>query len=78
MADVKEQRICIKFFFKLNKTAAETHRMLKEAFGEQASSRARIFDWFKHFKDGRESVEDYKYSGRPYTCTTPEMIATVC
>ena len=35
MADVKEQRICIKFCFKLNKTAAETHRMLKEAFGEQ-------------------------------------------
>jgi hypothetical protein len=25
MADVKEQRICIKFCFKLNKTAAETH-----------------------------------------------------
>jgi len=41
MADVKEQRICIKFCFKLNKTAAETHRMLKEAFGEQALSQAR-------------------------------------
>jgi hypothetical protein len=38
MVGVKEQRICIKFYFKLNKTAAETHRMLKEAFGEQASS----------------------------------------
>ena len=25
MADVKEQRICIKFCFKLNKIAAETH-----------------------------------------------------
>jgi len=35
MADVKEQTICIKFCFKLNKTAAETHRMLKKAFGEQ-------------------------------------------
>jgi len=33
MADVKEQRICIKFCFKLNKTAAETHQMLKETFG---------------------------------------------
>jgi len=41
MADVKEQRICIKFCFKLNKTAAETHPMLKEAFGEQALSQAR-------------------------------------
>jgi len=31
-----KQRICIKFCIKLNKTAAETHRMLKGTFGEQA------------------------------------------
>jgi len=62
-ADVKEQRICIKFCLKLNKTAAETHQMLKEAFGEQASSQARTFEWFKHFKEGRESVEDRTHSG---------------
>jgi len=63
MVDVKEQRICIKFCFKLNKTAAETHQMLKEAFGEQALSQARTFKWFKRFEDGRESVEDRKHSG---------------
>jgi hypothetical protein len=51
MADVKKQRICIKFCFKLNKTAAETHRMLKEAFGEQALSQARSFEWFKRFNE---------------------------
>jgi hypothetical protein len=50
MAGVKEQRTCIKFCFKLNKTAAETHRMLKEAFGEEALSQARTFEWFKRFK----------------------------
>jgi hypothetical protein len=53
MAGVKDQRICITFCFKLNKTAAETHRMLKEAFGVQASSQARTCEWFKRFKDGR-------------------------
>jgi len=63
IADVKEQRICIKFCFKLNKTAAETQQMLKEAFGEQALSQARTFEWFKHFKDGQESVVDHKHSG---------------
>jgi len=63
MAGVKEQRTCIKFCFKLNKTAAETHRMLKKAFGEHASSRAITFEWFKRFKDGRESVEGDKHSG---------------
>jgi hypothetical protein len=36
MTDVKEQRICVEFCFKLNKTASGTHQMLKEAFGEQA------------------------------------------
>ena len=77
MADVKEQRICIKFCFKLNKTAAEIHQKLKEAFGEQALSQARTFEWFKRFKDGRVSVKDDKHSGQPSTCTTPEMIAKV-
>jgi len=77
MADVKEQRICIKFSFRLNKTAAETHQMLKEAFRVQALSQARTFEWFKHFKDDWESVEDRKHSGRPSTCTTPEMNAKV-
>ena len=51
--------------------------MLKQAFGEQALSQARTFEWFKRFKDGQESMEDDKYSGRPSTCTTPEMIAKV-
>jgi hypothetical protein len=78
MADVKGQRICIKFCFKLNKTAAETHQMSKVAFGEQALCQARTFEWFKSFKDGLESVEDRKLSGRPSTCTTPETIAKVC
>jgi len=55
MADVKEQRICIKFCFKLNKAAADTHPMLKEAFVEQALSQARTFEWFKCFSSGWES-----------------------
>jgi len=51
--------------------------MLKEAFGEQALSQARTFEWFKSFTDGWESVEDDKHSGQPSTCTTPKMIAQV-
>jgi hypothetical protein len=74
MAVVKVLRICIKFYFTLNKTAAETHRMLKEAFGEQALRQARTYGWFKRFKPGRESVEDRKHSGRQSTCTTPAAL----
>jgi hypothetical protein len=77
MADVKKQRICIKFCFKLNETAAETNQTLKEAFGEQALSQARMFEQFKCFKDGWESVDNRKHSGRQSTYTTPEMIAKV-
>ena len=51
--------------------------MLNEAFDEQALSQARTFEWFKHFKDGRESVVDDKHSGRLSTRTTLEMIANV-
>ena len=38
MTNFKEQRIYKKFCFNLEKTAAETHRMLQEAFGDNATS----------------------------------------
>jgi hypothetical protein len=36
MTDLKEQWICIKCCFELGKTAPETHKMLKEVFGDNA------------------------------------------
>jgi hypothetical protein len=45
------------------KTAAETHRMLHEAFGDNALSQSKTFLWYKHFKDGRTSVDDDERSG---------------
>jgi hypothetical protein len=61
----------------LKKTAVETHRMLAEAFGENAMSQSKTFLWYKRFKDGRTSVDDDERSGRPSTSTTPENIAKV-
>jgi hypothetical protein len=79
MTDFKEQRICIKFCLNLKKTAAETRRMLQEAFGDNAMSQSKTFLWCKRFKDGRTSVDDDddERSGRPSTGTTPENIAKV-
>jgi hypothetical protein len=77
LADVKKQKNCIKDCFKLKKTTTEIHRMLKKAIGVQALSQAITFEWFKRFKDGRESVDDRKHSGRPSACTSPEIIAKV-
>jgi hypothetical protein len=72
-----EQRICIKFCFNLKKTAAETHRMLQEAFGDNAMSQSKTFLCYKRFKDGRTSVDHNERSGRPSTSTTPENIRNV-
>ncbi|KMQ82458.1 hypothetical protein RF55_22900 [Lasius niger] len=38
--------------------------MLKQVYGEEALSRSRTFEWFKRFRDGRESVEDDPHTGR--------------
>ncbi|XP_006865070.1 PREDICTED: putative uncharacterized protein FLJ37770-like [Chrysochloris asiatica] len=72
-----EQRISIKFCVKLNKSASETRHLLKEAYGDEVMSRARVFDWHKRFKEGREDVRDDARSGRPVTHRTDENIQKV-
>ncbi|KAB0370639.1 hypothetical protein FD755_017048 [Muntiacus reevesi] len=72
-----EQRISIKFCVKLNKSASETHHLLKEAYGNEVMSRARVFDWHKRFKEGREDIRDDARSGRPVTHRTDENIKKV-
>jgi hypothetical protein len=46
MADLKQQRICVKYCSKLGKTALETHEMLKTTFGDNAMERTQTFEWF--------------------------------
>ena len=74
MADFHEQRACIKFCFKLGKTATEYYEMLKTAFGEQAIGRSETFQWFSRFKAGRTSIDDDEQSSRPVSSSTPEMV----
>jgi hypothetical protein len=56
MTAVKEQRVCIKFCFKLGKAVAEAQKMLKEAFGNNALGLTQTYEWFKRLKNGRMSV----------------------
>jgi len=49
MFESTEQRICIKFCFKIGKTATETYQLLQQAFGEDAMGRTQVFDWFRPF-----------------------------
>ncbi|XP_025161989.1 uncharacterized protein LOC109503976 [Harpegnathos saltator] len=78
MISVKiEQRIVVKFHMKLGKCATETYLLLKEVYGNECLSRARVFEWFKHFQDGREDVEDDSRPSRPSTSKTDENIEKV-
>jgi hypothetical protein len=64
-------------FQSLKKTAAEAHRMLQEAFRDNAMSQSKTFLWYKRFKDGRNSFDDDERFGGPSTSTTPENVANV-
>jgi len=77
MCESTEQRICIKFCFKIRKTATETYQLLQQAYGEDAMGHTQVFDWFQRFKEGRTSDESNPRSGRPSTSRNEEMIAKV-
>jgi hypothetical protein len=74
---LKEQRVCIKFCQKLGKAAIETYEMLQQAFGETALSRSKTFKWYSRFKNGRTSIDDDQYAGRPSTARTIETVDRV-
>jgi len=69
MADFREQRACIKFCFKLGKTATECYEMLKKALG-----RFQTFQWVSRFKAGITSTDNDEDSGRTVYSSMPEMI----
>ena len=50
MCESTEQRICIKFCFKIGKTATETYQLLQQAYGEDAMGRTQVFDWLHRLK----------------------------
>ena len=62
-----EQRINMKFCFKLQKSSKE---MLKLVYGDATVTMKTVYKWFERFRNGCESVEDEKRSGRPSTSKT--------
>ena len=49
MYESTEQRICIKYCFKIGKPATETYQLLQQAYDEGAMGRTQVFDWFRRF-----------------------------
>ena len=48
--------------------------MLQTAFRPSCMNRAKVFEWYKRFKVGRESVRDDERWGRSKEVRTPELI----
>ena len=78
MADLREQRTCIKFCFKLGKTATEWYEMLKTTLGEHAMGRSQTFQWLSRFKAGRTSTDDDERSGRPLSSSEGNCSQRIC
>jgi len=58
--------ICFTFLFQsLKKSAAESHRMLVEAYGDNALSETTCRDWFRRFNDDNFDLSDKKHENRP-------------
>lgn len=72
-----EQRVNIKFLFKLGKSATEAYSMLQQVYGDDCLSRTRVFEWFKRFQDGREDISDDLRTGRPCSVKTDENIERI-
>ena len=47
--------------------------LAEKAYDDAAISRTTIFEWYKRFREGGESVKDDERSGRPTTSRTGDI-----
>ncbi|KAJ8954951.1 hypothetical protein NQ318_000381 [Aromia moschata] len=59
------------------KTFTEAYAMLKDVYGNECVSRTQVFEWFKLFKEGRETTKDDPSPGRPSASKTDENIEKI-
>ena len=72
--DTLEEQYAIKFCFKLGKNATEIYGMLQTAFWPSCMNWTSVFEWYKRFKEGRESVRNDERCRRSKEVNTPELI----
>jgi len=72
-----EQRVAIKFYFKVGLSATESLVLVQRAYGNEAVNRSKIFRWYSRFRVGRELVEDDERGGRPKSTRTEVNIYAV-
>jgi histone-lysine N-methyltransferase SETMAR len=68
-------REALLFCFNLKKSAAESYRLLAEAYGEQALSETTCRDWFRRFKNNDFDLKDKQRPGQPKKFQDEELEA---
>ena len=66
-------RSVIKFLTKEGKKPKEIHEMMSAVYGEVSLTYYQVKFYFKQFKWGRESIEDYSRSGRPVEASSRNL-----
>ena len=62
-------------YFNMKKTAAESHRMLVEVYGEHALAERTYQKWFARFKSGDFGLDDEERPGQPENFQDEELEA---
>jgi hypothetical protein len=60
-------KICgiIRYLIWKGKTLVDVYNEVKTAYDDKAMNRTSVFKWYRKFKNGRTSVHDDQWSGRP-------------
>jgi len=76
---MKKQQIFILFCVKNEIKCSEVVQMLKKLFVEFSIkfSLPIVYEWYKHFKEGREDVADDIRTGRPSTLISDENMSKI-
>ena len=73
----EQQRIAVKFFVKLGKSATETFAMLNTTYGDVAMKRTVCFKWHERFKGGRQSIDDDEHPAHLATSTDDPHVGKI-
>ena len=60
-------------YFNMNKTAAESHRILVQDYGGHALAERTCPKWFARFKSGDFGLEDEERPGQPKKLIRPKF-----
>ena len=74
---ISEHRVYCKIRAQLGFPPTEVHADLQKVYGNGASKYATVCKWVCRFNDGRESIENDPWVGRPVSSLTEKNVATV-